>query len=98
MVAHVCCAALVTTSRACGERNTTNLHGCWLPPDGAHVAACRHRSSTASSTGSSRYLRTAEAVLITVHTSAEIGGTASLFMPASRLAKYRATFRRELAR
>ena len=44
----------VSVSRS---RSTTNCHGCWLPADGAAMAARSSRSTAASSTGWSVYLR-----------------------------------------
>ena len=39
------------------SRMTTNRQGCWLPADGAAMAARSSRSTTSSSTGWSVYLR-----------------------------------------
>ena len=46
-------AAIATTARCSSDRSTMNRHAWALAPDGAHVAACRHRARVASSTGSS---------------------------------------------
>jgi hypothetical protein len=46
-----------------------NLHACAFAPDGAHVAASRHRMSVASSTGWSVKRRMLRALDITSQTS-----------------------------
>ena len=62
-------AALATTARCSGDRSTTNRQACALAPEGAHVAASRHRMSVASSTGSSVKRRMVRAVDISSQTS-----------------------------
>jgi hypothetical protein len=69
MTRSACAAALATTARMAGERNTMKRHSCTFAPDGAQVAARRQRVRVASSTGSLVKRRIVLAVDIVVHTS-----------------------------
>jgi hypothetical protein len=64
-----CAAAFATTARCSGDRSTTKRQPCALAPEGAHLAASRHRARVMSSTGSSVKRRIVLAVDITSQTS-----------------------------
>src|SRR6187397_2415278 len=90
MTASAAAAAFATTARCSGERRTTKRQAWTLAPDGAHVAASRHRPRTASSTGSSVSRRIVRAVAMTSQMSLLAAGIApprrsSLLVDASGL-------------
>src|ERR1700710_2142554 len=66
-------APVAIATRASGEEViATKCHGCWFPPDGAHVAASMHLASRLSSTGSSVNRRIALAVRIVSHSPGSV--------------------------
>src|ERR1700759_2267662 len=89
-------AALATTARCSGDRSTPKRHACGLAPDGAHIAACRHRSNVASSTGWSVKRRIVRAVDIASQTSLVAPGMpAPFWLPSPAENLVRASKRRQ---